>query len=464
MSSDGEQETPHPGDALVPADVSAIAADLLARWPENAIQPSLARIEAIMDLLGEPQRAYPVIQLTGTNGKSSTARMVASVLRACGLRTGLYTSPHLVDIRERIEIDGEPISAEAFVSAAQDVAPFVAAVDARSSSEGGTPVTFFETMTAIAYAAFADAPVDVAVVEVGMGGTWDATSVAAPQVCILTTVDLDHAEFLGDTVELIATEKAGIIGEGAFAVVGAQQAGAEAVIAARAAEMAATAAWQGRDFWVDDRTVAVGGQLLRLRGMADTYDDVFLPLFGAFQAENASLALAAVEAFLGGGALALDHDAVREGFASVQSPGRLEVVRRGPTVLVDAAHNPAGARALASSLAESFAFSHLVGVLAVLADKDVRGILEALEPVLDQVVVTENSSPRRLPVDDLAAAAIEVFGEDRVEVAAFFEDALDAGVRLAEEADTYAASGVLVTGSVVTAGQARALLSGRPRG
>ena len=453
--ADGDDE---PGSALVPTDYAELEAQLLGRWPENAIQPSLARISALMDLLGEPQRAYPVIQVTGTNGKSSTARMIASLLRAFGLRTGLYTSPHLLDIRERIEIDGAPVSPETFLDVARDVAPYIAAVDSRAEAEGGTPVTFFETMTAIAYAAFADAPVDVAVIEVGMGGMWDATSVCSPQVSVITRVDMDHAEFLGDTIAAIATEKAGIIREDSFAVSSLQDPDAEAVIRARATEVGASVAWEGTNFWVVDRTIAVGGQLLNIKGMAGDYDDVFVPLFGRFQADNAAVALAAVEAFLGGGTFALDGDSVRQGFADVESPGRLEIVRRGPTVLIDAAHNPAGARALAEALAESFAFSHLVGVVAVLGDKDVRGILTALEPVLDELVVTRNSSARGLAVDDLATLAIEIFGEDRVEVCPRFDDAIDAGIRLAEEADAYAASGVVVTGSVVTAGQARALL------
>lgn len=448
-----------PGTGLVPstADYAQLEAQLLGRWPENAIEPSLDRISAIMNFLGQPQGAYPVIQVTGTNGKSSTARMIASLLRAFGLRTGLFTSPHLVDIRERIEIDGYPIGAAEFMDVARDVAPYIAAVDARMAAEGGTPVTFFETMTAIAYAAFAESPVDVAVIEVGMGGTWDATSVCAPQVSVITRVDMDHAEYLGDTIEAIAVEKAGIIREGSYVVSAAQAPEAETVIRARASAMGSSLAWSGDNFWVIDRTVAVGGQALALQGIADTYADVFLPLFGGFQADNASVALAAVEAFLGGGTLALDAEAVREGFAAVESPGRLEIVRRGPTVIVDAAHNPAGARALADALAESFAFTHLVGVLSVLADKDVRGILLALEPVLDEVVITQNSSARRMPADELATAAIEIFGEERVEVQPRFEDALEAGVRLAEEADTYAASGVIVTGSVVSAGQAAML-------
>jgi len=440
-------------------DYARITAELLGRWPENAIEPSLGRMTAVMDLLGEPQRAYPVIQVAGTNGKSSTARMIASLLRALGLRAGLYTSPHLADMRERIEIDGEMITAEAFVQAAGDVAPFIAAVDARADAEGGTPVTFFETMTAIALAAFADAPVDVAVVEVGLGGSWDATSVCDPQVAVVTRVDIDHADLLGDTIEEIAREKAGIIKPGCFAVIAEQDEEAAPILAERIAEVSVPAAWEGQSFAVADRSIAVGGQLLTIQGLSGVYEDVFVPLFGRHQAENAAVALAAVEAFVGGGATALDGEVVRDGFAEVTSPGRLEVVRRGPTVLVDAAHNPAGATALAHALGEAFAFTHVVGVVAVLADKDARGLLISLEPVLDQVVITQNSSPRALPVDDLAAVAAQVFGSERVITERRLDAALDTGIRMAEEADTYAASGVVVTGSVVTAGEARALLT-----
>ena len=447
----------------MPEGYAELQAQLLGRWPENAIDPSLSRISAIMDLLGAPQLAYPVIQVTGTNGKSSTARMIASLLRALGLRTGLYTSPHLADMRERIEIDGEVISVEQFMAVAGDVAPFIASVDASADAEGGTPVTYFETLTAIAYAAFADAPVDVAVVEVGVGGTWDATSVCQPTVSVVTRVAMDHADILGDRIDLIAAEKAGIIKPGSFAVICDQEPDAAAVLEARIEEVGVTSAWEGRNFAVLDRVVAVGGQVLSLQGLSGAYDDVFIPLFGAHQAYNAAAALAATEGFIGGGALALDPDAVREGFADVTSPGRLEIVRRGPTVIIDAAHNPAGASALADALSEAFAFTHLVGVVAVLADKDVSGILRALEPVLDEVVVTHNNSPRSMGTDEIAALAQEIFGEDRVTVASTLSDALDAGIRLAEEADTYAASGVIVTGSVVTAGEARAMLTRAPR-
>lgn len=438
---------------------ASVQSDLLSRWPENALSPSLNHMTALMDLLGQPQQAYPVIQVTGTNGKSSTARMIASLLRALGLRTGLYTSPHLADMRERIEIDGEPITAQSFVDTVGDIAPFIASVDTRAEQAGEPPITFFETMTAIGYAAFADAPVDVAVIEVGMGGTWDATSVCQPQVSVVTRVAMDHADVLGDRIDLIATEKAGIIKEGSYAVIADQEPDAAEVVQARIDELGVPSAWEGRAFGVVDRTVAVGGQLLTLRGLTGTvYDEVFLPLFGNHQALNAAAALAAVEAFIGGGALALDADAVREGFAEVTSPGRLEIVRRGPTVIVDAAHNPAGAASLADALQEAFAFTHIVGVVGVLSDKDARGILIALEPVIDQLVVTQSESPRRFAADDLGVLAREIFGDERVYVVPRLDDAIDTAVGLAEEADTYAASGVIVTGSVVTAGQARTLL------
>lgn len=436
-----------------------VAAGLLGRWPENQIEPSLSRISALVDLLGYPERAYPVIHVTGTNGKTSTARMIESVLRAFGLRTGLYTSPHLVDLRERIRLEGAPIEVERFLAAYEDVAPFVELVDAESERESGTPLTFFEVMTAIAYVAFADAPVDVAIVEVGLGGEWDATNVAAGQVAVVTPIDLDHTEMLGSTVEAIATEKAGIVKPESVLVSAVQVPEAASVLASRAESVGASVVREGVDFGLLTRALAVGGQVLELRGLGGDYTEVFLPLFGEHQARNASVALAAVESFLGGGAGLLDVDAVRAGFADVRSPGRLEVVRRGPTVLVDAAHNPHGAAALAAAVADSFDFVHLVGVLAVLADKDARGILEALEPLLSEVVVTRNSSPRALDPDSLAAVAVDVFGASRVTVELRIDDALETAVRLAEESGEYGGAGVLVTGSVVTAGDARRLLA-----
>ncbi|RKS73827.1 dihydrofolate synthase/folylpolyglutamate synthase [Motilibacter peucedani] len=441
-----------------PAELAARLAEvelaILARAPEHDIVPSLDRIRAVVELLGDPQRAYPVVHLTGTNGKTSTTRMVDELLRAFGMRTGRFTSPHLHSPRERISIEGKPISAEKFVAAYDDVAPYLELVDAR----GGHRLTFFETFVAMAYAAFADAPVDVAVVEVGMGGAWDATNVADGQVAVITPVAIDHTRYLGETEVEIAAEKSGIIKPGALAVLAQQDLDVAEVLMRKASEVGATVAREGLEFGVLSRQPAVGGQLVSLRGLGGDYEDLFLPLFGAHQAQNAAVALAAVEGFLGGGQGQLDIEAVRAGFAAVTSPGRLEVARRSPTVLLDAAHNPAGALATAEALRDSFTFSRLIGVLGVMGDKDARGLLEAFEPVLDEVVVTAARTERAMPVDELAALAVDVFGADRVEVTPELDAAIDTAVALAEQDTELGGVGVLVTGSIVTVAQARGLL------
>ncbi|NHC12710.1 bifunctional folylpolyglutamate synthase/dihydrofolate synthase [Motilibacter sp. E257] len=435
-----------------------VEAAILARTPEHDLVPSLDRIRAVVELLGDPQRAYPVVHVTGTNGKTSTARMVEALFAGFGMRTGRFTSPHLHSVRERISFDGKPIDEERFVSTYEDIAPYLDLVDARSKESGGPTLSFFEVLVAMAYAAFADAPVDVAVVEVGMGGEWDATNVADGQVSVVTPVAVDHERFLGSTAPEIAAEKSGIIKPGAVAVLAQQEVEVAEVLLRRATEAGATVAREGLEFGVLSRTQAVGGQLISLRGLGGDYEDVFLPLFGAHQAQNAVVALAAVEAFFGGGADTVDIDVVRSAFAGVRSPGRLEVVRRSPTILVDAAHNPAGALATAAAIPDAFSFTHLVGVVAAMADKDVRGILEAFEPVLAEVVVTEARTPRAMPVDELARLAVEVFGADRVEVAPRLDSALDTAVALAEDQGELGGAGVLVTGSIVTVAQARALL------
>ncbi|NHC45115.1 bifunctional folylpolyglutamate synthase/dihydrofolate synthase [Motilibacter aurantiacus] len=440
-----------------------VEAAILARTPEHDLVPSLDRIRAVVELLGDPQRAYPVVHVTGTNGKTSTARMVEALLHGFGMRTGRFTSPHLHSVRERISFDGQPIDEERFVSTYADIAPYLDLVDARSKEAGGPTLSFFEVLVAMGYAAFADAPVDVAVVEVGMGGEWDATNVADGQVSVVTPVAVDHQRFLGSTAPEIAAEKAGIIKAGSIAVLAQQEVEVAEVLLRRATEAGATVAREGLEFGVLTRTQAVGGQQVSLRGLGGDYEDLFLPLFGAHQAQNAAVALAAVEAFLGGGADTLDMDVVRSAFAGVSSPGRLEVVRRSPTILVDAAHNPAGARATAAAIPEDFAFTHLVGVVAAMADKDVRGILEAFEPVLAEVVVTEAATSRAMPVDELAALAVGVFGADRVEVVPRLDDAIDTAVALAEEQGELGGAGVLVTGSIVTVAQARGLLGAAGR-
>lgn len=450
MADPGETDTEH--ERFLEVQTS-----LLHRWPETRLEPSVDRMAALVDLLGDPQTAYPVIHVAGTNGKSSTARMVESVLRAFGLRTGLVTSPHLVDVRERIVIDGEPISRQRFVEVFDDISPYLQMVDAQFPE---TPLSYFEVLTAMAYAAFADAPVGVAVVETGMGGTWDATNVANGTVAVIAPIDIDHTEYLGPDVDSIAGEKAGIIKAGSVAVLAQQRVAAAEVLMERCAQVGAPVVREGLEFGVRHRDVAVGGQMVALQTPAGVYDEIFLPLHGAHQAHNAALALAAVEVFFGASEQQVDVEVVREGFASVASPGRMEIVRRGPTVMLDAAHNPHGARALAESLVEEFSFDRLVGVVAVLADKDAAGLLGALEPVLDAVVVSQAQTPRSMPVDDLAAIAVEVFGDDRVQVEAQLPDALDAALATVDEPDNVGGTGVLVTGSVITAGQARLLLAG----
>jgi dihydrofolate synthase/folylpolyglutamate synthase len=434
---------------------------LLSRWPETKLEPSLDRITAFLDVLGNPQTAYPVIHLTGTNGKTSTSRMVDTLLRALDLRTGRFTSPHVEKMSERISVDGEPLTDEEFVAAFNDVAPYTHLVDAESDH----PLSFFETIVGMAYAKFAEAPVDVAVVEVGMGGSWDATNVADGVVAVVLPVAVDHTRYLGNSPAEIAVEKAGIIKPGAVAVLAQQQPDVAEIMLARAAEVGATVAREGLDFGVIGRVAAVGGQVVSLQGLRGRYDELFLPLYGAHQAENAAVALAAVEGFLSG-TDPLDDELVRTAFAQVSSPGRLEVVRTGPTVLLDAAHNPHGAAATAEALEDSFQLDPLIGVVGVMADKDAEGLLAALEPHLAHIVCTQNSTERALPADELAEVAAEVYGEDRVSVEPRLADAIDVAVGLAESGSrggSISTGGVLVTGSVVTVGEARAMLRrGRP--
>ena len=448
----GRPENPETDRAL-----REVEAELAGRWPETKLDPSLVRIEALMDLLGQPQRSYPVIHVTGTNGKTTTARMIEALLGALELRTGRYSSPHVQSVTERISLDGAPIPAEDFVRAYEDVKPYADLVDAQQEHR----LSFFELLTGMAYATFADAPVDVAVVEVGMGGVWDATNVVDGSVAVVTPISLDHTDRLGDTPARIAAEKAGIIKPGATAVLAQQPVEAATVLLRQAAERDATVVREGLEFGVRSREVAVGGQLLTLRGLGGDYEDVFLPMHGEHMAHNAAVALAAVESFLGVGSAhgrTLDADTVRAAFGSVRSPGRLEVVRTSPTVVLDAAHNPAGAAAAAAGVSEAFSFSRLVGVVGTSGDKDVKGLLTAFEPVFAEVVVTRNSSFRATDVDELAAAAVEVFGEDRVRVEPRLDDALEAAITLAEEEGEFAGAGVLVTGSVITVGEARLLL------
>ncbi|NLE82046.1 MAG: bifunctional folylpolyglutamate synthase/dihydrofolate synthase [Rhodococcus sp.] len=466
----------HPATPVDMAELALVEAELDKRWPETKMEPSLTRISALMDVLGSPQNTYPSIHITGTNGKTSVARMVDALMQALHRRTGRTTSPHLQLATERISIDGKPVTPRAYVDTYREIEPYVQMIDQQSAEAGGPAMSKFEVLTAMGYAAFAEAPVDVAVVEVGLGGRWDATNVIDAQVAVITPIGLDHADYLGDDLTAIATEKAGIIKKPredplapieAVAIIAEQTPEVMDVLLRRAVETEAAVAREGAEFKVLGRQVAVGGQQLELQGLGGVYTDVFLPLHGEHQARNASLALAAVEAFFGAGPdRQLDVDAVREAFGAVTTPGRLERVRNAPTVFLDAAHNPHGAKALAAALAAEFDFRKLVGVVSVMGDKDVDGILAALEPVFDELVVTHNGSPRAMDVEALSDRAVARFGDERVVVAGNLADALETAIRLAEEVgdpgESVSGAGVVVTGSVVTAGAARTLFGKDP--
>ncbi|MDV2431220.1 folylpolyglutamate synthase/dihydrofolate synthase family protein [Corynebacterium tuberculostearicum] len=450
--------------------LAEVEEELNERWPETKIEPSLDRIEMLMDLLGHPERSFDVIHIAGTNGKSSTARMVDSLLRAFHRRVGLVTSPHLQRVTERIGIDGQPIHPRDYVRIWHEIKPFVEMVDAQSD----VPMSKFEVLVGLSYAAFADAPVDVAVVEVGLGGRWDATNVVNGDVSVITPVGLDHTDYLGDTLAEIAGEKAGIIKPREDAddpltpnenivVIAEQDPEAMRVILQQAVDVEAGVARSGSEFAALESRIAVGGQQVNIQGLGGPYEDIFLPLHGEHQAKNAAVALAAVEAFFGASAgHPLDVATVRNGFAQAISPGRLERVRTSPTTFIDAAHNPHGAKALGAALDRDFDFARLIGVLSIFADKDSTGILTALEPYLTEVVITQNSSPRALDAYDLAETARDIFGEERVYVADNLPGAYAQAVELAEDAEVQSGSGIIITGSVVTAGDARAMFGKEP--
>ncbi len=431
---------------------------LLGRWPETRLEPSLDRIAALCRLLGDPEHAYPVIHLTGTNGKTSTSRMIDALLRALDLRTGRFTSPHLQSMTERICLDGDPLTEQLFVDAFADVAAYAQIVDQSSEQ----PLSYFEMMTAMAFAAFADAPVDAAVVEVGMGGSWDATNVADGQVAVIAPIGLDHTSYLGDRPEVIAVEKAGIIKPGSHTVIAQQEDAVMDVLMRRALDVGSIVVREGTEFGVNHRVTALGGQQIDLQGLSGAYNDIYLPLHGGHQAHNAAYALAAVEAFTG--TKQLDADLIREAFSQVTSPGRLEVVRRSPTVLLDAAHNPHGANATVEAVQEAFTFSPLIGVVGVMADKDVEEMLRIFEPVMAEIICTQNSTTRAMRATDLGEIAEDIFGAERVTMVTRLDDALERAVQMADAAegfdDAIGSGGVLVTGSVITVGEARTLLGG----
>jgi dihydrofolate synthase/folylpolyglutamate synthase len=434
------------------ARVDAIEQALLARWPETRIEPTLERIAALVDILGSPQLTYPTIHVGGTNGKTTTSRMIDSLLFEMGLRTGRFTSPHLESYLERISINGEAIDPKALIFSFNDISAYLDLMDEKFEH----PISFFEAITALAFAAFAEHPIDVGIIEVGMGGEWDATNVIDADVSVLMPVGLDHTEYLGETLTEIAQTKAGIIKENGFVVLAQQEPEVAKELLKRAATVGADVAREGIEYSVLARSLAVGGQLLTIQGIKETYEDIFLPLHGKHQASNAAAALVAVEAFFGD--QDLDIEAVRAGFAHVTSPGRCEIVHRDPTIILDAAHNPHGAAAITETLQGEFTFDDVIGVFAPMVDKDVAGILLELEQVMDSIIVTSNSSARAMEVTMLEKIAIEIFGIERVFTCATLPEALDRAIADSVRPLTEDTIGILVTGSVVSVGEARSYL------
>lgn len=445
--------------------VESVYAELLARAPENKIEPRMEPMFRAMEILGEPNKAFPIIHITGTNGKTSTARMIESLLRAHDLRTGRYSSPHLISVTERIAIDGEPVDDETFVRIWDEIRPYLQIVDDELVAAGENRLTYFEAVTILGFAIFADTPVDVAIIEVGLGGITDATNVGDAQVSVFTPISLDHTDLLGDTTELIAQEKVGILKPGGFLISSAQPADAAQVLLEKARELEVPFRFQGVEFGVENRIVAVGGQQIDLQGLAGRYAGILLPLHGEHQAQNAAVALAAVEAFIGGGETELNHELVLEGFGAATSPGRLEVIRTAPTVLLDAGHNPDGIRASAAAVKEAFGFSKLVLVVGILADKDAEAMLHQLREeyldLVEDICITQSNSPRAIPAGELATMALDAgFNEEDLFVTERLDDALEWAVGRAEASEDFG-GGVLVTGSITLVGETRMLLGGK---
>ena len=438
--------------------LNEIAAALNKRWPENKIEPSLDRILALVDALGSPHLTYPTIHIAGTNGKTTTARMIDQLLANLGYRVGRYTSPHLESFTERISIKGEPISDLEMIKTYEDIHLYLDLIDSRQPH----PISYFEALTAMAFVAFAEHPVDIAVIEAGMGGQWDATNVISSQVSVMTPIGLDHMEYLGNTLEAIAQTKAGIFKPESNVVLAAQSGQVAKVLLAQVAKVSAQPFRQGVEFSLKNRALAVGGQLLSIQGVYGDYDEIFLPLYGDHQGNNAAVALAAVEVFAG---VKLDTELVQDAFSKVSSPGRCEIVYKDPTVIIDAAHNPHGVSAIANTLNTEFDFELVVGVVAVLADKDVAGILENLSTTLDYLVITENGSARAMNKDELAKIATQYFKAEQVEIIGDMNTAITYAIEkvaLFNQVNDGVAA-VVITGSVATAGMARSIIKGLAR-
>lgn len=434
--------------------LNAIERALLNRWPETRIAPTLERIAALVDVLGSPQLSYPTIHIAGTNGKTTTTRLIDSLCFELGMRTGRFTSPHLESFLERISINGEPISAEGMIATYNDIALYLDLIDSKMPNK----LSFFEAMCALSFVAFAEFPVDVGIFECGMGGEWDSTNVINAAVSVITPIGFDHMEYLGDTLEKIATTKSGIIKDGSFAVLARQEPEVAQVLMHKAATVDATPIREGIEYSVKSRALAVGGQLISIAGVYGEYNDLFLPLHGAHQAANAATAIAAVEVFAGESKL--DEEVVREALVNATSPGRCEIVMRNPTVIIDAAHNPHGAVSLKRTLADEFDFDAVIGVVAPMGDKDVEGILEEFENVMNRIIVTRNSSHRAASVDELYDSAIQIFGSERVSKSESLHSAIAEAIEQAklENAVNDHNTAVVIAGSVVSAGESRAIV------
>jgi len=387
---------------------------MLSRMPESQMRQRIEPTRRAVELLGDPQFAYRVVHITGTNGKTSTTRFIERILREHGLRTGRFLSPHLVKMNERMALDGESISDERLVKVWNEIEPILVLVDAELEAEGESALTYFEVLAVLGFAVFADAPVDVLVLEVGIGGEWDSTNVANGDVAVFTPISLDHTDRIGNTIAEIATTKSGIIKPGAFVVSSPQPEAAATVLAAKAAAVADTYRPHGDGWHLISSEAVAGGTKFSMQGLAGEYHDLFLPVHGSYQAENAALAIVAAEAFLGGGEQRMMDDIIRAALADVSSPGRLQVISKDPLIILDAAHNEGGAESLAVSIRETFNSPYVVGVVSILAEKDASAVLKNLEPVISEVIITQSSSPRAIPFQELEVAAVAVFGADRV--------------------------------------------------
>ena len=433
------------------AEAQRVYDALMERVGEANPRPRIEPVRRLAELAGSPQLSYPVIQVAGTNGKTSTSRAIESLMRAHGLRTGLFTSPHLVDFTERFQVDGEPVAGAVLADAWDELALPLEVVDAELEAAGHGRITFFEALAVLAFVVFADAPVEVAVIEVGMGGEWDATNIVDARVAVFTPIGLDHVEHLGPDISAIARTKSKIMKPGSIAVSAAQESDAQYELEATAAELGVSLALQGRDFVLADDRLAVGGRQIDAVGLTGTaYDPAFVPLFGQHQAENVTLAIAAVEAFFGA-ERPIPEEVLDAGLAQLTSPGRLQLIGSDPVVYVDAAHNPHGAEALVRAVTESFRFEELALVTGILGEKDAHGLLETLAPIADRVYVTAVDSPRTLPVDEILAIAESAIPDTPIEAIPTLPLALASARSWAEGANGRA---VLVVGSVVLAGEA----------